>query len=395
MGAQTSLVRVPPKVSGALFQQPSKKAAKFYKVVDSRGDPIRGLWRRNQRFYACLRVPGKPNATKVCLVDENGLPWRTLAEARAALHDLLGKRRNHSLPAQRRTPTLTEWVESYISWLRRAQTKSPLTITKETGALSLWSARLGTVRIADLRRAQVNEFVAWRKETHQVSNRTINLDIIALNNCLRHAQDEGLITTLPTDTWRPLQHRVPRRPLWTIEEIERVCVAAIAGGSDGQLLADYIRFLACSGLRRSEALHVTWDDMEWPKRKLVVRIAKYGRPREVDFNPRLEALLHELHLRAVPGAKWLFPSPRNREVVARNLQGGLERARAAAGLPDFCFHDLRHYFASECVMAGIDYMTIAKWLGHRDGGVLIGRIYGHLNNVHTQKQAAKLTVIYL
>ena len=29
-----------------------------------------------------------------------------------------------------------------------------------------------------------------------------------------------------------------------------------------------------------------------------------------------------------------------------------------------------------CVMNGIDYMTIARWVGHRDGGVLIGKVYG-------------------
>jgi len=41
-------------------------------------------------------------------------------------------------------------------------------------------------------------------------------------------------------------------------------------------------------------------------------------------------------------------------------------------------------------MSGIDYMTIARWVGHKDGGVLIGKVYGHLNNEHTQAQAARL-----
>lgn len=43
-----------------------------------------------------------------------------------------------------------------------------------------------------------------------------------------------------------------------------------------------------------------------------------------------------------------------------------------------------------CVMAGIDYMTIAAWVGHKDGGVLIGKVYGHLANEHRQAMAAKL-----
>lgn len=41
-------------------------------------------------------------------------------------------------------------------------------------------------------------------------------------------------------------------------------------------------------------------------------------------------------------------------------------------------------------MSGINYMTIARWVGHKDGGVLIGKVYGHLSNEHAQAQAARL-----
>jgi integrase len=69
----------------------------------------------------------------------------------------------------------------------------------------------------------------------------------------------------------------------------------------------------------------------------------------------------------------------------------VEVIRRVLGMPDFTLHLTRHYFISTCVMAGIDYMTIAKWVGHRDGGVLIGKTYGHLNREHMQKMAGKLT----
>ena len=42
-------------------------------------------------------------------------------------------------------------------------------------------------------------------------------------------------------------------------------------------------------------------------------------------------------------------------------------------------------------MAGIDYMTTAKWLGHQDGGTLVGKVYGHLNDAHQRSAAEKLT----
>ena len=41
-------------------------------------------------------------------------------------------------------------------------------------------------------------------------------------------------------------------------------------------------------------------------------------------------------------------------------------------------------------MSGIDFMTIAKWVGHKDGGILIGKVYGHLSDEHRKLQAARM-----
>lgn len=60
------------------------------------------------------------------------------------------------------------------------------------------------------------------------------------------------------------------------------------------------------------------------------------------------------------------------------------------GLPGISFHSLRHYFASMAVMSGIDCMTVSHWLGHKDGGILVGKVYGHLLEEHKQAAARKL-----
>ena len=59
-------------------------------------------------------------------------------------------------------------------------------------------------------------------------------------------------------------------------------------------------------------------------------------------------------------------------------------------MESFGFHDCRHHFISYCVMSGIDYMTIGRWVAHKDGGILIGKTYGHLSNEHARTQAARL-----
>ena len=45
----------------------------------------------------------------------------------------------------------------------------------------------------------------------------------------------------------------------------------------------------------------------------------------------------------------------------------------------------------QCIMAGLDFMTIASWLGHSDGGILVGKVYGHLADTHKKAAAQKLS----
>jgi hypothetical protein len=44
-------------------------------------------------------------------------------------------------------------------------------------------------------------------------------------------------------------------------------------------------------------------------------------------------------------------------------------------------------------MGGLDFMTIAHWLGHSDGGILVGKIYGHLADAHKARMADGLSIL--
>jgi len=53
-------------------------------------------------------------------------------------------------------------------------------------------------------------------------------------------------------------------------------------------------------------------------------------------------------------------------------------------------HDLRHLFATRCIESGVDIPTVSRWLGHKDGGALAMKTYGHLRNEHSQAMAQKV-----
>jgi integrase len=60
-------------------------------------------------------------------------------------------------------------------------------------------------------------------------------------------------------------------------------------------------------------------------------------------------------------------------------------------LPHFHHHDFRHFFATTCIEAGVDIPTISRWLGHKDGGALAMRVYGHLREDHSFAQIKRVT----
>ena len=68
----------------------------------------------------------------------------------------------------------------------------------------------------------------------------------------------------------------------------------------------------------------------------------------------------------------------------------LARACKEIGISRLTHHDLRHLFATRCIESGVDIPTVSRWLGHKDGGALAMKTYGHLRNEHSQAMAQKV-----
>jgi len=250
------------------------------------------------------------------------------------------------------------------------------------------------VRLDKITRALINSFIA-KRQVEGRTGRTVNLEVTVFRNVMNRAVDDKWIHSLPTENLRPLKWTPPKRPLVSTQDIERLCQTAVAGHfNNGQEFADYVRLMAYCGSRRHENLGLKWSDVDWQNKQLTVGadgLAENRKSRTVDFNSRLEKHLKEMQTRRAPDSDWLFPSPRrgNEDRPAKTFVQTMRLVRTEAGVK-FGFHDCRHHFISMAVMSGIDFMTIARWVGHQDGGVLIGRVYGHLSNEHAQQQARRL-----
>jgi integrase len=75
----------------------------------------------------------------------------------------------------------------------------------------------------------------------------------------------------------------------------------------------------------------------------------------------------------------------------KSCNGFLRKAAKEVGAPSISHHDLRHLFATTAMEAGIDVPTISRIMGHRDGGALAMKVYGHLRDDHAQQAMQKIS----
>ena len=370
------------------------QASKYQKVLDGRKRPIRGLWIRGSLYYARISMEdpgtGKKEVRRVPLGNV-----KTVAQAQSELRRLVTKRENNALPILKRTPKFNDYVKQYLAFYDIVKdAKRPRTLETERGHLRMWEEHLHETRLDRINRAMINGFIA-KRQGEGVSGRTVNLGVVILRNVLKRAIDDGWLKTLPTENMRPLKWTPRKRELFSGAQIEAFCQAAIEVSKNGQQFSDYIHLMAYCGARMSETFRLKWSDVDWERKQLTVGsdgLAKNYKARVVDFNSKLETHLKEMFTRQAPDSDWIFPSPQRgvNDRASKTFRESLKLTRKKANLLTFGFHDCRHFFISMCVMSGIDYMTIARWVGHQDGGILIGKVYGHLSNEHMQRQAQRV-----
>ena len=182
-------------------------------------------------------------------------------------------------------------------------------------------------------------------------------------------------------------------------------VAAILKGTEGSRYHSALTLIATTGLRRGEALALSWDssivnlDEGWLKvRKTLARIEGelvFSEPktersrRTVPLSPPVVAMLRKHRTaqkaeRLRAGDQWgrsglLFTTEFGGPVDPRNLLRVIENAAKAAGVEDVGVHTLRHSAAVSWLESATHIKAVADLLGHSSIAVT-GDIYGHTSD---------------
>ena len=406
----------------------SSRRYRYTKVLDNRKHAIRGLWRRNGKFVARITIEDDGGGKAIKWVP---LKASTAAEAQEEFRTLLVERGEDRLRHVGRCPKFSDYIAKTYEPRLAASGKKADTLVTERVHLKQLGKSIGHLALDKIRPHHITGHLQKLKE-RGMANRTCNLAMVILRNALKSAKIDGFIKSLPVEgiPWQRSEKKA--RHLYTREDIDLFCRAALTASKNGVQFTDYIRLLALCGAREQETIKLPWASVDFDKKLLTIGAdadTKNREARRVDFNAELEAHLKAMHARRAPDSQWLFPSPQrgDQDERAKTFRESLLLTRAVTGhqcrdckyiqfgkdapkvcpqcqgsrlefkehvlpapLQKFGFHDCRHHFISYAVMSGIDFMTIARWVGHKDGGILIGKVYGHLSNEHAQLQASRM-----
>lgn len=136
-----------------------------------------------------------------------------------------------------------------------------------------------------------------------------------------------------------------------------------------------------TGMRRGEILGLRWDrHIDLKHGFILLDDTKNGERREIPINQTLKALFQGLTRRIdVP---YVFYDPATGKPY-KDVKKSFATACRKANIRDFHFHDIRHTFASQLVMAGVDLTTVKELLGHKD--IKMTLRYAHLAPSHKVK----------
>lgn len=134
-----------------------------------------------------------------------------------------------------------------------------------------------------------------------------------------------------------------------------------------------------TGMRKSEILTLQWKNINFNSDIIYLLQTKNGERREVLMNKMVKAAL--IAVPKNPNSSYVFCHEDGKPYL--NVRKSFDATLKKCDIIDFRFHDLRHTFCSQLVMAGVDIKTVQELVGHKSIEMTLR--YSHLSPDHKKK----------
>ena len=257
-------------------------------------------------------------------------------------------------------------VREFLSYLKDYRSFSALTVraygTDMRMLREFLKHRLGRVPSpTEITREQIVQFgVSLRKPAPL----TLRRKYACISSFFGFLQDMGYAHTNPARRL-PLPRVSEYVPVFLSEEMAQQLIAA----ADTPWTKAMVVLLLSTGIRRSEAVGITLDDLNLEERQLLIR-GKGDKERVVPLTDQaVEAIQAYLPWRTKTESRYLFVSawkglPIHGRCINRMLKIVIQKAGLAGqGITP---HKLRHTFATHLIRNGVDIRTVQELMGHSE-----------------------------
>jgi integrase len=337
-------------------------------------------------YYLFARISGKLKKKSLDTTSFSVAKLR-LADALKAEHGA-AQRRNHDVSGRLTFPQAAEICVDQLKATGRKPRSIQFYRERINALYSVWP-ELKTIQCSRITpRACTDWSIRYQQ---QVKRRTFNGTLLVLNQVLGVAVDNGILAANPASQLERLKVVRDKPPLPNQQDFQRLLTYLDRNPYPQiQAAARFIRLLASTGCRKSEAAKIEWRHVDFEGGQLTVQgDAVYGpknwKPRTIPLFPELKTFLQAEFSRQKP------KTVEKTVAEVKEASGTLAKACKELGLRKLRHKDLRDLFATRCIEQGVDIPTIANWLGHSDGGALLMSTYAHLRQTHSLKMAQQVS----
>ena len=210
--------------------------------------------------------------------------------------------------------------------------------------------------------ALVNQWAVDLEEEGK-SNATINRCISAISTVLNHCSADDLCA--PPPKFKRRKENEGRILFFTKEDVNQMCHASV-DVFNRMDLAEIIQVAAFTGMRQGELLKLKARDVDLSLNTIHVGgrpdvVTKAGNYRSIPIHERIATPLHNRLEAASPNVA-VFDDWTTKDQLLR----AFNKVRRYVGLPEgYCFHSLRHSFATWHAEAGTPMRTLMGLMGHK------------------------------
>jgi len=285
---------------------------------------------------------------------------------------------------------ITGWqIEKWKSKRREAAkrkdaTTRPFVKEKKDGTKEeLWIVEFNSPRRLRGKRVfktkQEGEAYIKRLQT-PVKPATVNRELSLLKHLLNKAVEWGRIRENPAKKVKPLKGEVKRVRYLMPDEIQTLL------SNCTEHLKPIVTVAVHTGMRAGELLGLQWSQVNFEQGIITLQDTKNHERRDLPMSETVRTTLKGLKQEGT----FIFCDGQGKKFG--RIQTSFRTALKKSGIEDFRFHDLRHCFASNLVMAGEDLNTVRELLGHKDLTMTLR--YSHLAPNYKRRAVKRLDEIF-